>query len=786
MSRVVAMCGNILVFVLVGLISLVFSLAAGAEWKGVFPSQSWVEMDPADVALDSTKLDEIAAYLGGRGCIVRHGSLVYSWGNISQRGDVASAVKPWYSHFLFQAVEQGRLASLDTKVVDFEPRLGQINAGLGFKDSDITFRQMANQTSCYGVEENPGEAFDYNDWQMALFADTLFLEIYGQTWGTMDAQVLRPELTDVLDCQDNPTFLAFGINDRAGRMAISPRDFARFGLLYLNYGNWNGTQLISGDYARMAVSSPLPNGIPRTNAVAAEMISGQRSIGSTNIPDDQFDHLGSYSFLWWTNGADRNGNRFWPDAPLDAYAALGHQNGRRGLAVIPSLDVVLSYNDTTLDQRPSQPHPLNPALELLVEAATDEPLSGQIIVDPTTSAWLAYNRDEDGDGSSDPFFMCGPGDPEGFLYRGTSNPDGTRNGDQMAIIDKIKGSGANCLYMQIVRSHGGDGESSHNPFTGNDPIQGLNEHVLQQWETWFLAMDDAGIVIFLIFYDDSARIWNTGNLVRAEEQSFLETIVQRFSHHKHLIWCVAEEYQEAYSVNRVKATAAVIRAADEHNHPIAVHKLSGLDFDEFADDPNIDQFAIQYNVTDPQQFHDGMVSAWNSAAGQYNLNMSEAADYGFGSAARQKHWACAMGGAYVMALGWNFDSVTEPSTVDLEACGDLVRFFESTNFNEMQPSDDLKLGSTEYVLAKPGESYIAYSSSAGSPIGIRNLPRGTYSLDWLNVENGVQIDEEDVQVPGGDSTWDSPFGPGGEVAVWVQFVSPVVNIPTNRSLIGVR
>ena len=27
------------------------------------------------------------------------------------RGDVASAAKPWYSHFLFQALEDGKIAN---------------------------------------------------------------------------------------------------------------------------------------------------------------------------------------------------------------------------------------------------------------------------------------------------------------------------------------------------------------------------------------------------------------------------------------------------------------------------------------------------------------------------------------------------------------------------------------------------------------------------------------------------------------------------------------------------
>ena len=129
--------------------------------------------------------------------------------------------------------------------VGYEPGLSTLNASLGYKDTNITFRHFANQTSCYGVQEGPGTAYDYNDWQMALFWDTLFLKVYGATYANVDATVLQPKLTSILQCQDNPTFMAFGTGDRPGRLAVSPRDFARFGLLYLNRGNWNGTQVIS-------------------------------------------------------------------------------------------------------------------------------------------------------------------------------------------------------------------------------------------------------------------------------------------------------------------------------------------------------------------------------------------------------------------------------------------------------------------------------------------------------------------------------------------------------------
>jgi hypothetical protein len=71
---------------------------------------------------------------------------------------VYSAEKPWYAHFLFKALEDGRIPSLDQNVNLWEPRLNDINADLGHKDRNVTWRHLANQTSYYGVRDNPGEA----------------------------------------------------------------------------------------------------------------------------------------------------------------------------------------------------------------------------------------------------------------------------------------------------------------------------------------------------------------------------------------------------------------------------------------------------------------------------------------------------------------------------------------------------------------------------------------------------------------------------------------------------
>jgi len=345
-----------LVCILIALAGVDLAMAAST----VYPGTAWARKPPAEVGMNPAKLKAFRKYVGGRGCVVRHGYMVYTWGNPARRADVASAHKVFNTHFLLKAIEKGKISSLDDRVNVVEPRLNDLNENLGYKDRKMTWRHMVNQISCYGVKEKPGEAFDYNDYQMALFHDMLFTKIYGVPWSSVDAKVLRPLLTNVLRCQDNPTMLAFGLNDRPGRVAISARDFARFGLLYLHKGNWAGRQLISARHAAMAVSTPLLNSIPRTEGKPADMVPGQRSNGGGG---NQTDHFGSYSYLWWTNGVDRNGKRHWPDAPTDTYGAFGH-GGIRAMIVIPSLDLIVSWNDTNTRGRDRE----NRALKLLVEA----------------------------------------------------------------------------------------------------------------------------------------------------------------------------------------------------------------------------------------------------------------------------------------------------------------------------------------------------------------------------------------------------------------------------------
>jgi hypothetical protein len=215
---------------------------------------------------------------------------------------------------------------------------------------------------------------------------------------------------------------------------------------------------------------------------------------------------------------------------------------------------------------------------------------------------------------------------------------------------------------------------------------------------------------------------------------------------------------------RGRRIAAEIRAADDHDHVIAVHKLNGLDFSEFADDPAIDQFAIQYNVEKADALHRGAVTAWRSAAGKYNLNLAEAANYGTAATARKKSWAIATGGAYVMVLEMDIAGTT---ISDLKDCGRLVRFFESTSFYEMSPHDELKYAQTEYVLARPGHSYIAYASNLKGGIGLKNMTAGTYMLRWFDCATGKSVTQQ-KRVGAGNRSWPTPPGIGPELALYLR------------------
>ena len=90
-----------------------------------------------------------------------------------------------------------------------------------------------------------------------------------------------------------------------GGLFINTEDHARFGLLFLNNGNWNGTQLISNSWIKEATTPSIANN--------------------------------NYGYLWWLN--KKGGYRFWNGVPENVYYAAGF--GGNFIVIIPDEQMVI-------------------------------------------------------------------------------------------------------------------------------------------------------------------------------------------------------------------------------------------------------------------------------------------------------------------------------------------------------------------------------------------------------------------------------------------------------------
>ncbi len=327
-----------------------------------YPSEKWERKSPQELGVDEKQLQMLPPLISGNGCIVKNGYMIFSWGDISKSEDVASAFKPVLTTLLFIALQEGLISSIDEPISKYIPELSMINNG---KDSKITWYHLAMQISGYGLKEPPGLAYSYNDYAITLYYDTLM----GKVFKDEPDIVLKKYIAEPLQFEDRYTFNAFGNKNRPGRLAMSVRDFARFGLLILRNGKWQDKQIIRNEFVQKMLNSPLPPNFPRTSGEFTEMLPGQRSLGGTrNITPVG---PGYYSFNWWLNRTNLSGQLLLADATPDSVLASGH-GGKRALLIIPSLNLIACWNDTKIedqDNSPGNPNTLmNKAVGIIVSS----------------------------------------------------------------------------------------------------------------------------------------------------------------------------------------------------------------------------------------------------------------------------------------------------------------------------------------------------------------------------------------------------------------------------------
>ena len=290
------------------------------------------------------------------GIIVYKGYIIASWGNPLRCDMTHSVTKSFLSSVIGVAVDQGLIASVQDTVAKYVPPIelftpGQVNRSADLigqpqllqpfetpHNRTLTWDHMLRQVSDWegtlwgkpewadrpdpdpktwiGRKRNaPGTVYEYNDVRvnaLALAATSV--------WRRPLPQVLKQYIMDpigasntwrwtgyrnawiVLDGQ--PVQSVSGGGHWGGGMFINAFDMARFGLLTLHRGNWNGKQLLSEQWVQQALT-PTP---AKTD----------------------------YGYMNWFLNTDK---KLLPNAPVNAFMHVG--NGNNIIYVDPEHEMVV-------------------------------------------------------------------------------------------------------------------------------------------------------------------------------------------------------------------------------------------------------------------------------------------------------------------------------------------------------------------------------------------------------------------------------------------------------------
>lgn len=248
-------------------------IARSANASSFPPPGPWPTGAPASAGLNATKLREAQAYSQrfgvSAGCVIRNGLLVHSWGSLGQLYLVQSATKSFGSALLGMAVDDGKV-DVTAPAQRFLPKLGTIpsgNASTGWLD-DIRVDHLATHTAGFpksrlpsSLVAKPGTRFIYSDGGTNWLA-ALVTQVYGQDLRTMaQARLFTPIGVPASAAKWSPMDAQYQMPPTCrfnGGMQANVDTMARFGYLYLNKGNWNGQQIISGAWVDRSTKGYYP------------------------------------------------------------------------------------------------------------------------------------------------------------------------------------------------------------------------------------------------------------------------------------------------------------------------------------------------------------------------------------------------------------------------------------------------------------------------------------------------------------------------------------------------
>jgi CubicO group peptidase (beta-lactamase class C family) len=206
-----------------------------------------------------------------------------------------SVSKSFASALVGIAVAEGKIQSISDPVTQYAPELaGSAYDGVRIKDviqMSSGARWSENYSDPHSDVVRFGHAVAFGR-SLDAFAATLTREHAPGTYlryNSMDTQVLAMvlrhatgmSLADYLSTrlwqpvgmQDDAYYLTDrdGVEFAAGGLNATLRDYARLGLLYANYGNWRGVQIVPAEWVQASITPDAPQLMPGRRASSAEV-----------------------------------------------------------------------------------------------------------------------------------------------------------------------------------------------------------------------------------------------------------------------------------------------------------------------------------------------------------------------------------------------------------------------------------------------------------------------------------------------------------------------------------
>lgn len=245
-----------------------------------------------------------------------------------------SLAKSMISALIGVAISEGYITNVNDPVDQYAPQLKdtayndvplkhvlQMSSGVGFNedydDDNADVVQLARIAAVGGSfnayakklkrEHEPGTFNHYSSFDTQVLA----MVLQGATQRSL-SDYMAEKLWQPLGTENNGYWItdSQGMEMAFGGFNATLRDYARFGLLYLNQGQWNGKQLVPTDWIKESLSMD----------------------GSHLLPDNtERESFLGYGYQWWI-----------PDNPQRDYMAIGVYS--QFIYVSPKKNVVIVKN----------------------------------------------------------------------------------------------------------------------------------------------------------------------------------------------------------------------------------------------------------------------------------------------------------------------------------------------------------------------------------------------------------------------------------------------------------